>query len=195
MDRSYFTILQGILSETRYDHSLRVSAVAAELAELYQADREKASLAGLLHDCAKNLPHAELLRLAKQNGVPVSVVEETKPSLLHAPVGALIAKDRFGVLDGEILQAIALHTVGSENMTLLDKIVFIADKTEPGRDSDDLAELNQIAKQDLDLALLHYFNAAIIEAIHEGELIHPRAVLARNKINILRLQAGNNSHE
>jgi len=192
MDKRYFKTLRGLLSEKRYNHSLGVSATARELAELYGADRRKAFLAGLLHDCAKDLSGAELLRKARQSGVPVGVEEEIKPSLLHAPVGALVAGAQFGIQDAEILQAIALHTLGSENMTLLDKIIFVADKIEPGRVFHDAEKWRQTARYNLDKALLGCFDAAIIKSIRKGEIIHSRAVQARNKFTIYSAQAGNN---
>ncbi len=188
----YIERLQGMLGNKRLEHSLAVSDMAAGLAELYGADRQQAALAGLLHDCARDLPSEELLAMARQNGVPVDDVEEVMPVLLHAPVGALLARRRFGVQDKAVLRAIALHTLGDETMTLLDKIVFVADKVAPGRRFPGVEELRQIAQQNLDRALLCCFDAAIILSVRRGELIHPRAVQARNGINIFSRQVGNN---
>jgi predicted HD superfamily hydrolase involved in NAD metabolism len=181
----YIKRLQGMLGNKRLEHSLAVSETAAGLAELYGADRQQAAVAGLLHDCARELPGEELLALARENSVPVDDIEEIKPVLLHAPVGALLARQQFGVLDQVVLHAIEVHTLGDETMTLLDKIVFVADKVEPGRKSPGVEELRQIASQNLDRVLLRCFDAAIMLSVRRGELIHPRAVQARNGVSIL----------
>ncbi|KAF1084459.1 putative nicotinate-nucleotide adenylyltransferase [Sporotomaculum syntrophicum] len=180
----YIERLQGMLGNKRLEHSLAVSATAVGLAELYGADRRQAEMAGLLHDCARELSDVELLAMARENHVPVVEVEELKPVLLHAPVGALLARRQFGVLDQAVLQSINLHTLGDAAMTLLDKIVFLADKTEPGRNYPGVDKLRQLATQNLDQALLYCFDNAILLAVRRGELIHPRIVQARNGINI-----------
>lgn len=192
MQYKYYTErLQGMLSNKRLEHSLAVSATAACLAELYGANRRQAAMAGLLHDCARALPDGKLLTIARENNVPVDEVEEAKPVLLHAPVGALLARRQFDVQDQVILQAIALHTVGDTVMNLLDKILFVADKIEPRRKFPGVDELRQLASQNLDRALLSCFDYAILQAVRRGELIHPRAVQSRNRINMLQTQAGN----
>ncbi|WP_449241592.1 bis(5'-nucleosyl)-tetraphosphatase (symmetrical) YqeK [Desulfoscipio gibsoniae] len=180
----YLKCLKGMLSDKRLRHSLKVSNTAVRLAELYGADCEKAALAGLLHDCARDLPNDELLTLARHNRVPVDSIDEARPVLLHASVGALLAKRQFSVQDEAVLQAIALHTLGDETMTLLDKIVFVADKVEPDRSFPGVGELREIARRNLDRALLCCFDAAIMLSVRNGDLIHPRAVRARNGIRL-----------
>ncbi|AGL02711.1 bis(5'-nucleosyl)-tetraphosphatase (symmetrical) YqeK [Desulfoscipio gibsoniae] len=180
----YLECLRGMLGYKRIQHSLGVRVTASRLAELYGADREQAAIAGLLHDCGRDLPGEELLALARQHLVPVDDIEEALPVLLHAPVGALLARQQFGVEDEAVLRAIDLHTLGGETMTLLDKIVFVADKMEPGRVFPGVAELRQIAQQNLDRAVLWCFDAAITLSVRNGELIHPRAVHARNGVRL-----------
>jgi len=187
----YLERLQSMLSDKRLKHSLGVSATAAYLAELYGADREQAEVAGLLHDCARDMTGGELLALARENNLPVDEVEVVKPTLLHAQVGAMLARRQLGVLDYAVLRAIEVHTLGDVTMTLLDKVLFVADKTEPGRKTPGVDELRQIAAQNLDQALSACFDAAIVLSVHKGELIHPRTVQARNRANILSLEAGN----
>jgi len=180
----YIELLQGMLGEKRLDHSLAVRDTAAGLAGLYGVDRRQAAVAGLLHDCARDLPGEEMLAIARENSLPFNDVEEINPVLLHAPVGALLARRQFGVQDQAVLRAIALHTLGDEKMTLLDKIVFVADKAAPGRNFPGVEELRQIARQNLERALLCCFDVAIILSVRRGELIHPKAVQARNGIII-----------
>lgn len=114
------------LPEKRFRHTCGVMIEAARLAERWGADPEKARLAALLHDCAKYLPHEELLRLS--DGEP------DVPPVLHAFAGAAVARTVYGVDDADVLQAIRLHSTGDADMTLLDKLVYLADLTEPGRD-------------------------------------------------------------
>jgi len=180
----YLERLRGMLGYKRLQHSLGVSDTSIRLAEFYGADRERAAIAGLLHDCARDLPGGELLALARQNRVPVDEVEETMPVLLHAQVGALLAKRKFGVQDEAVLMAIALHTLGDKTMTLLDKIIFVADKAEPGRVFPGVQELREMMWRNLDRALLWCLDAAIIMSARNGKLIHPRAVNTRNGVRL-----------
>ncbi len=95
--------LKNKLSDELYRHSLAVQEMSIELAEIYNVDKEKASLAGLIHDCAKNLPKKEMLSYLNQIDIPIDEIIIRHPVLLHAPLGAKIAKDKFGITDEEIL--------------------------------------------------------------------------------------------
>lgn len=182
--RGYWDRLRDMLSYKRFKHSLGVRDTAVKLAEIYGADSRKAALAGLLHDCARDLPGEKLLVLARQNHIPVDEVDEALPVILHAPVGALLAGRQFGVQDQAVLQAIALHTLGDKDMTLLDKIIFVADKAEPGRAFPGVQELREIMWRDLDRAMLWCLDAAITMSLRNSELIHPKAVSTRNWIRL-----------
>ncbi len=145
------TVLREKLSEHRFQHVLGVEATCIELADCYGYDCEKARMAGLMHDCAKCLTPSELLSIAEQHHLQVLSVEERNPYLLHDRVGAILAKELYGIEDKEILDAIACHTVGRENMTLLDKILYVADYIEPGRDkAPNLEMLRVLAKTEID---------------------------------------------
>jgi nicotinate-nucleotide adenylyltransferase len=124
--------LRTRLSPRRFLHSLGVRDAAETLAAQNGLAPGKARIAGLLHDCAKNLSDAELLSVADEAGADAD--EKANPRLLHAPVGALIARTRYGVGDPEVLRAIRLHTVGGPGMTLLDMIVYVADYIEQNRE-------------------------------------------------------------
>lgn len=180
----YLERIRGMLSDKRFRHSLDVRDTAVKLAEFYGADSRKAALAGLLHDCARDLPEEKLLVLARQNHIPVDEVDEALPIILHAPVGALLAERQFGVRDPVVLKAIALHTLGDKDMTLLDKIIFVADKAEPGRAFPGVQELQEIMWRDLDRAMLWCLDAAITMSLRNNELIHPKAVSTRNWIRL-----------
>ena len=136
--------LQRYMDKSRYQHTLGVMYTAASLAMAYHYDIDKAMLAGLLHDCAKNVPHEKKFELCKKYQVEVTEIERENPFLLHAKVGAIIAKKKYHVKDDEILHAIAVHTTGVPEMNTLDMILFIADYIEPGRDK--AKNLDQIRK-------------------------------------------------
>ncbi len=146
--------LKKALPRKRFEHTSGVEYTAACLAMRYGADMEKARIAGLLHDCAKALPSEEKIRCCKEYGLPVSEFEQQNPELLHAKLGAFLARHKYGVEDEEILSAITWHTTGKPDMSLLDKIVFIADYMEPNRDrASDLPEVRDLAFRDLDHCL------------------------------------------
>ena len=122
------------LDSMRYEHTINVMYTAGCLAMAYGYPIEKAMLAGLLHDCAKCLGHEERTELCNQHHVAITPSEMKNKSLLHAKAGAILAKQLYHVDDPEILHAICVHTTGEPNMSLLDKIIYVADYIEPGRD-------------------------------------------------------------
>lgn len=127
--------LKGNLDEERLLHSLGCAQEAAALAEKYDLDSKKAYIAGLLHDCAKCLSKENLQEIGRNLKLEDGEFENSK--ILHAPVSAYLAKEEFGIQDEEILSAIRWHTLGKHDMTLFEKIVFLADKIEPNtRDLD-----------------------------------------------------------
>ena len=143
------------LSKERYQHTLGVAYTASCLAMRYGEDMERAYLAGLLHDNAKQIPDDEKVALAKKLGMPISEAEKKNPSLLHAKLGAYYAESRFDITDPGILSAILFHTTGRPDMDLLEKIIFVADYIEPNRDrAKNLSELRALAFKDLDRAVL-----------------------------------------
>ena len=139
------------LDSHRFQHTLGVMYTCAAMAMVYGVDLEKAQLAGLLHDCAKCIPNKKKSKLCKKHKIPVTRSEKADPFLLHAKLGAYLAKKKYGVGDEEILDAIRCHTTGKPAMTILEQIVFIADYIEPMRDTaPHLAEIRRLAFQDLD---------------------------------------------
>ena len=148
------TRLKGKISATRLTHSFGVEYTAACLAMVHGEDVEKARIAGLLHDCAKGLPTKTKLEKARKHGLPVSKYEEKNPDMLHAKLGAYYARYKYDVVDQVILDAITYHTTGRPNMTLMDKIIFVADYIEPNRKLlEHLPAIRQMAFIDLDEAV------------------------------------------
>jgi predicted HD superfamily hydrolase involved in NAD metabolism len=170
------------LSPHRYQHVLGVAATARELAVRFGADPDKAELAGLLHDAAREWRPPQLLASAREWGLHVGSLEEMAPMpSLHAPLGAEVAKREFGVSDPEVLSAIAHHTLGAEGMSTLDKVLFLADSIEPGRgDQEYLREIRQLSRTDLDRACLKSLDQTFTYLLKSGQVLHPRSVQARN---------------
>ncbi len=138
----------------RFEHTLGVEYTSAALAMRYGGDLENARVAGLLHDCAKCLSDEKMLSICKKNHIPVTEVERKNPFLLHAKVGACLAREKYGVKEPDILNAIRSHTTGRRDMSLLEKIVFVADYIEPGRrHAPRLGEIRKLAFVDIDQAL------------------------------------------
>ena len=143
--------LSKYIDTNRYHHTQGVRFTSAALAMAHGADIEKAEIAGLLHDCAKCLSDSKKIKICDKNGIEISKVERSNPFLLHSKVGAYIAKEKYGITDEEILDAIRYHTTGRPGMRMLEQIVFIADYIEPRRcKSRRLPEIRLMAFRDLD---------------------------------------------
>ncbi len=147
--------MEKIQDGKRFEHTLGVEYTAAALAMRYDCDVRKAQIAGLLHDCAKCLTDEKRLSICRKHKIPITTVEKKNPFLLHAKVGAYLARNKYGIKNQDILNAICNHTTGRQNMSTLEKIVFIADYIEPGRThAPNLAEIRKLAFVDLDKAFL-----------------------------------------
>jgi predicted HD superfamily hydrolase involved in NAD metabolism len=174
--------LKENLSEERYNHSLGVMNTAEKLAEMYSADITRSRVAGLIHDCAKEMDKKEILKLCKKNHIEIDYVLEANPGLLHGVAGAIIARDIMKVEDEDILRAIQYHTTGKKAMSLLEKIIYLADYIEPSRDFTGVEELRNATSRNLDEALLLSFDKTIEVVIRRGDLIYQKTVEARNYI-------------
>lgn len=173
--------LEEVLSEKRYNHSLGVADEAVRLAEHYGADRDKAYVAGLVHDCAKEIENAKAkAMLTEKYGLTIDPIAMCTHKLLHGPLGACIAQKEFEIYDAEILDAIKYHTTAKANMSLLTKIIYIADYIEPNRDFDGVEELRTIAYEDIDKAILVGIDFTLDELLARGNMFHPDTVHARN---------------
>jgi len=172
--------LRALMDEERYVHSMGVRDCAVMLAERYGADVAKARLAGLLHDCAKGLSKQEMISRAVEAGVELGPEEFRSEALLHGAVGAVVARQVFGVQDPEILSAIECHTTGKRNMALLDKIIYLADYIEPNRDFPEVEDLRRAAMEDLDKAVLMALRRTIKHVLDTDRFLHPRTVEAWN---------------
>ena len=173
--------LKRALSQERYRHSIGVMETAKRFASVYGVDVQQAAWAGLLHDCAKDIPLETAQSLCRQGKMALEDdVLRYAPQLIHAPLGAYWAQEQYDVSDLAILHAIAVHTTGSEQMSMLDKIIFLADIVEPNRKGDFVKPLYDLALQDLDRAMLYALNNGIEFLLEKKVYIHDDTVRARN---------------
>ncbi|MPM96285.1 hypothetical protein SDC9_143443 [bioreactor metagenome] len=152
------------------------------LARRFGANEDKARLAGLIHDCAKDMSDDELLDTARGAGLRIAWMQRMTPQLMHGAVGAIVAKRDYGVEDAEVLAAVAHHTMGAERMSKLEKIIYLADMIEPGRHHTGVDEVRALAKTDLDAAVLLTMDKTITYVISRGWILHPDTAIARNDI-------------
>lgn len=169
----------SMLDPRRIPHVLGTEETAAALALRWGADEESARRAALLHDCTKKFDKELQMALCRQYGIEPDAAERREGKLLHAITGAAVAYADFGV-SGEVRDAIRWHTTGKADMTLLEKIIYLADYIEPTRDFCDLTELRRLAFEDLDGALLLGFTMAVEDLAKKGMPVHPNSVLARD---------------
>ncbi len=178
--------LKNSLSHKRYIHSLGVEETAIKLARIYNESIEKASIAGLIHDLAKDFSNVELLHYAKDFDILHNDIFSFHPSLLHGMVGAELAKRKFHIKDEEILDAIRFHTTGKRDMSILEKIIYLADYIEPNRSFPKVEELRKVAFLNLDEGVLKALDHTIHYIVQKGELLHPDTIHARNFLLLQR---------
>lgn len=173
--------LKQNVSDHRLQHILGVEATCITLARCHQLDERQAAWAGLMHDLAKFFPPKKLLKIATEAKIPVDEVCLKYPHLLHADIGAVVARREFGVNDLEILAAISNHTLGAPEMSQLSCVVFIADVLEPNRgDNAELAAMRAVASENLYKCVRQTCDYSLKYLLSKQKVIHPRTVLTRN---------------
>lgn len=173
--------LSKTMSDKRFYHCLGVQGTSMALAARYEYDIDKANIAGLLHDCAKDLKDEDLIKECKKYKLPVTEVESRNGFLLHGKLGAYYSEHRYGICDSEILTAIHWHTTGKPDMNLLEKIIFVADYIEPNRSEERIPELNDIRRlafTDLDSAVVEILKNTLFYLEKQGREIDNLTVAA-----------------
>lgn len=175
--------VKSVLSEYRYIHSLGVAKKAVELAKIYGVQEEIAKKVGIAHDIAKEMTDEEMIEYAKANNIRIDEIETVKPSLLHGKIGADIAAKKFGFTQ-DMVNAIKWHTTGRKNMSMLEKIIYVADKTEENRKGTrfNLEKSRELSIQNIDKALIFLMNEFITYNVINEWLIHPETIDARNDL-------------
>lgn len=172
------------LEPNRYEHTLSVAYTSANLAAVHGADVQKALVAGILHDCAKCLSHKKQIDLCKKYQVQLSQLEADDNSpLLHAKTGSILAREEYDVEDEDILNAISFHTTGRPQMSMLEKIIYIADYIEPGRrhmkrfgegaPMERLKQIRRMAYRDLDETLCSILSDTLDYLQSKGSKVDP----------------------
>lgn len=174
-------VIKNCLSEKRYNHSVCVMDRCIEYAKIYGLDETKASLMGLLHDMAKEMPKEEKVKFCEEHSLEINEIEQKHITLLHAKIAAHIAKNEYELSD-DICDAIEYHTTGRKNMTIWDKILYAADATGKDRHYDNTEFLYNLAKEDIDKCVIEILKVSIIDRFEEGKLIHLDSIEAFNDL-------------
>ncbi len=166
--------IKSMMGEYRYRHSLGTEAVACDLALIHGYDTRKASIAGILHDCAKDLSDEALIKECIRYHLPISEYERQSVFLLHAKVSSAYAEDLFEIKDEDILSSIRYHTTGRPGMSLLEKIIFISDYIEPNRKQiEDIDRIRWEAYNHLDRAVILTLDHTLKYLESTGSVIDP----------------------
>lgn len=176
--------LKKFMSDYRYNHTLGVVSETKKLAAEYDEDIYKAMIAAYLHDLAKEFPPEKMLEYSKKYNIDLNKITENQFEVAHGFISAEIARDYYGILDEEILDAIRYHSTGRKNMTVLDKIIYIADAIEPNRKNDSLTEnLRELAYSDIDKAIVVSIEFIINSLEKKGKNIHSLSKKALKYLN------------
>jgi len=185
---SRFTaILAAELSRPRYQHSMSVMEEAVALGKHHGADADtlkKLEIAGLLHDCAKNwseeMPYSQVAEICARGGYVLDGFFAKTPALAHGYMGAVLAQEKYGITDPEIISAIANHTFADQNMSFIDKIIYLSDFIEPTRaPSEDREAARQLAYKDIDKALLFVLELTIRRNLERGRNVYQKSIQAK----------------
>lgn len=174
-------LLQRRAGGRLFNHSQGVEECACRLAQVYGVDKAKASLAGLLHDYGKIYPEKVLRQIALEHSLGDELIFR-EPKLLHAPVGAWLLRHELGIEDEEVLAAIRVHTTGAAGISLLARIVYLADYIEPGRVYPGVDDLRKLALKNLNQALLNALERVIKHVLAKKKVLHPDSVAFRNSL-------------
>ncbi|MDR0880682.1 MAG: bis(5'-nucleosyl)-tetraphosphatase (symmetrical) YqeK [Clostridioides sp.] len=173
--------LSELLTQKRVEHSKRVAECAVKLAKIYNCDEKKAYIAGMVHDAAKCLNLEQVYEYVDKYEIYLDPIEDGNRALSHSVVGASIVRYEFGIEDEDIINSVKYHTTGRAEMSLLEKIIYLADLLEDGRVIPHIEELRELAYSgQLDKAMIESFNQTLTFVIANDNLIHPRSVEARN---------------
>ena len=178
----YKKIIKSMMSENRYNHCVNVSKEAVKLAKRYDGDEEKAAVAGILHDITKEMPKEEQLQIMLDSGIILDDIQKNAPKLWHGISGSVYIKKHFGIEDEDILNAICYHTTGRAGMSLLEKIIFVADFTSEERTYKGVATMRKKSRKSLEDAMLYGFKFTFSDLSSRELAIHPDELACYNEI-------------
>ena len=178
----YKKIIKSMMSENRYNHCVNVSKEAVKLAKRYGGDEEKAAIAGILHDITKEMPKEEQLQIMLDSGIILDDIQKNAPKLWHGISGSVYIKKHFGIEDEDILNAICYHTTGRAGMSLLEKIIFVADFTSEERTYKGVATMRKKSRKSLEDAMLYGLKFTFSDLSSRELAIHPDELACYNEI-------------
>ena len=178
----YKKIIKSMMSEDRYNHCVNVSKEAVKLAKRYDGDEEKAAVAGILHDITKEMPKEEQLQIMLDSDIILDDIQKNAPKLWHGISGSVYIKKHFGIEDEDILNAICYHTTGRAGMSLLEKIIFVADFTSEERTYKGVATMRKKSRKSLEDAMLYGFKFTFSDLSSRELAIHPDELACYNEI-------------
>ncbi len=176
----YMEYLKQNIDEKRLQHSIGTANEAVKLAKAYGADITKAEIAGLLHDVAKGKCKHGFMKLADEYRIEVDEIEAENVELIHGKLGAAMIEKQLGIHDEEILSAIRWHTTGRRGMTLLEKIIYLADLIEPNRHFEGIDDIRRMAYQNIDKAMREALKQVMSFVQDKGFALHPHSIEAYN---------------
>lgn len=189
----YRNLIKSKMSEHRFVHSVNVSKEARKLAKIYGADAEKAAIAGILHDITKEMPVEEQLKIITDSGIILDNVQKNAPKLWHGISGSIYIKENLDINDADILNAIRYHTTGRAGMSLLEKIIFVADFTSQERTYKGISTMRKKSRKTLDEAMLYGFKFTFSDLSKRELAIHPDELACYNEIVLSNISLkGNN---
>jgi len=174
-------IVKEQLTDHRYQHTIGVLETALQLASKYGADEKKTELAAIFHDYAKFRSKEEMKQIIIQEKMPEELLDYNS-ELWHAPVGAFLVEKEVGITDSDVIEAIRYHTSGRPEMTVLEKIIYVADYIEPGRVFPGVDEVRELANQDLDQALLQSIQNSIVFLVKQKRAVFPLTLQTYNNL-------------
>lgn len=189
--------LKGMVSEKRYIHCQNTQYIASFLAQHYVVNPHKVRIAAILHDCAKDLSIDLLEDYLKNYEIVLDKIEKNEKQLWHGVVGVILAREKFGIKDAEILRAIRIHSTLDTNPSTLEKIIYVSDYMEYMKSKGDekcYEKLKNIAITELDIVTYWILNFKILDIIRNRGIIHPRSIEVRNEL-INNLQDKMNYYE
>lgn len=178
----YKKIIKSMMSENRYNHCVNVSKEAVKLAKRYGGDEEKAAVAGILHDITKEMPKDEQLQIMLDSGIILDDIQKNAPKLWHGISGSVYIKNHLCIEDEDILNAICYHTTGRAGMSILEKIIFVADFTSEERTYKGVATMRKKSRKSLEDAMLYGFKFTFSDLSSRELAIHPDELACYNEI-------------
>lgn len=172
--------LKENLKSNRYNHTLGVVETAKKLAEVNKISIEKAEIAALAHDVAKNLSLQKMQSIIEKNNIELTNTEKENSNLWHSIIAPIEARNKLKIDDEDILDAVRWHTTGKENMSILTKIIYIADMIEPGRDFPEVEKIRQTTFENLDEGVLLGLTESMKDLLNRNLIIDLNTIKARN---------------